>query len=113
MRGNMRMPTGLLMLIALLACSFLGDVALLLWAPVLWTWIIVAGLLVGRMAAIFGVLIRTSGGWWLAVVAVAATLVLQGLALTGPAGNAVSWSTAVVQAGCLVYLVTRRVAFNT
>lgn len=113
MHGNLRMPTGLLMLIALLACSFLGDVALLLWAPALGTWVLVAGLLVGRMAAIFGIILRTLGGWWLAVVAVAATLALQGIALTSPAGNPVSWSAAIVQAGCLVYLVTRRVAFST
>lgn len=108
----MRMPTGLLMLIALLACSFLGDIALLLWAPEVWTWFIVAGLLIGRMAAIFGVIVRTLGGWWLGVVAVAATLLLQALALTGPASNPISWSTAFVQAGCLVYLMTRRVAFS-
>ncbi len=110
----METPRGLLIILGLLSLGFCWDVANIWHGGPIPVIVILVLLLIGRIAAIFGILQRTMTGWWLAVVFFfvivalnAAAMMIAGETLAIAAGIRL-----VIPLGCLLYLVALRTEFE-
>lgn len=105
----MEMSRGLLIILGLLSLGICSDAA--------GAWqggsarIILIAMLVGRLAAIVGILMRTRTGWWLAVGFFGALIMLN-LMVLAESGGALGVIGLIVSLGCAAYLVAQRNEFE-
>jgi hypothetical protein len=100
--GEMEYPRGLLIILALLAIGTCSDVfTVYAWGP---NAIIALVLLAGRIAAMVGICMKNTNGWWMAVSFFAVIILLSALAAANTQ-NPRTIVMAIVPAGCLIYLV--------
>ena len=105
----MGIPLGLMIILALLAIGGCFDVALIVngTAGVVFPILV----LVGRVAAIVGILMRTRTGWFLSLGFFGAIIALNALATSSGASTATLVGT-IVPAICAIYLVSKRSEFT-
>jgi hypothetical protein len=106
----MEMPRGLMIILALLALGMCLDVSVVIQGgPGRWLMLIV---LVGRIAAIAGILMRTQKGWALALSFFVVIIALNAAAAANGGGSPQALAGMVVPAGCAIYLLTVRNEFG-
>lgn len=106
----METPRGLIIILGLLALGFCWDVAIVAQGgPGV---VIMVLVLVGRIAAIVGILLRTTFGWWLAFGFFGLIVVLNIAAAPLTANPAGALVRIAIPLGCLVYLGTLRSEFD-
>ena len=104
----MDMPKGLLVILGLLSLGMCWDVAIITQGGAgLWIGLL---LLIGRIAAIGGILVRSRTGWMFAVGFFVAIIALNLAA--GPIQGLGSLLRVLIPAGCLVYLFFMRGEFD-
>ena len=105
----MEMPKGLMIILALLSLGMCWDVAIIANGGE-GMWIVIV-LLVGRLAAIGGILKRDRLGWFLAMGFFVVILALNALAASMPEAG-VSPLQIAIPVVCLIYLFATRTEFG-
>lgn len=107
----MDIPTGLKIILVLLALGICGDVAIIMEGGS--AWVLILALFLGRLGAIWGILKRSATGWWLTV---SFFVVIVGLnvvaAILEGHVSLFSFARVIIPGGCLVYLLLIRSEFD-
>jgi len=106
----METPRGLLVVLALLSLGACVDVAAI-WQGGVGVWIAIV-VLVGRIAAISGILMRTQKGWFLAIGFFVLIIILNALAAMNAVNPFRAVAGLIVPLGCAVYLLMVRDEFD-
>ena len=106
----MEMPRGLLIILALLSLGFCSDVSIITHGgPSFWIALL---LLLGRIAAIGGILMRTRNGWWLAMGFFALLILLNLQVLLVMGQGVLGFFGLLIAVICLLYLLGMRTEFE-
>jgi|GEM_PF-5920289 len=105
------MPRGLMVIMFLLAIGFCGDAAALYSGGSATVIAIVIVLILAKVAAIWGMLMRTQTGWIVAVSVFAVIVILNALAVSGSQAPVVLLRL-LIPVGCLVYLIMIKNEFD-
>lgn len=106
----METPRSLMFVLGLLSLGMCFDVVGIFQGGLWWLY---GALLIGRIAAIYGILLRTTTGFWLAVGFFAAILALNGLVLSSGVVSPTAAAVALIMpAICLVVLFANKSEFE-
>lgn len=105
----MEYPRGLMIILALLALGTCSDVfAVYEWGPGA---TLAVGLLVGRIAAMAGICMKNTQGWWMAVSFFGVIILLSVLVVVNTQ-NPKSVVMAIIPTACIIYLVAIKSEFE-